>query len=190
MKKTLLAIAYRFCRLVSSALWQLLWLIPVGVLCWYGKTILPQAIQNHFGLDQARDRLTSLEQFAEVMKNNSSLTNPTALLHYISASFSKFAATTRLSTLEITTNILQNICLWGLNILWIVAVIYAIIRTIRLYKAKSSTYEIAASVTRQIQPQLILLQQEIAALRDEIQSLKEENLIESKQQTKKLLSHD
>ena len=190
MKKTLLAIAYRFCRLVAAALCQLLWLIPVGILCWYGEKALPSFIQNHFGLDQARDRLTSLEQFAEVMKNNSSLSNPTAFLHYLSALFSKFAATTKLSTIEITTNILQNICLWGLNILWILAVIYAIIRTLRLYRAKSTTYDIAASVTRQIQPQLILLQEEIAALREEIQSLKEDKMIESHQHTKKLLSHE
>ena len=130
MKKTLVAIARPICRLIASALWQLLWLLPLSVVYWYSKQALPNMIRSHFGVDQAQAKLSSLEQFAELMKNNSSLTNPTAILHYLSAQLSKFSAATKLSTIEITSNILQTICLWGLNILWILALVYAVIRAL------------------------------------------------------------
>lgn len=173
MKKTFLAIARPICRFIASALWQLVWLVPVWCVCWYGKITLPQMIRGHFGVDQAQDRLASLEHLAEVMKANTSLTNPTALMHYLSAQLSRFSISTKLSTLEMTSNVLQTICIWGLNLIWVAALIYAVIRTFKTYKSKTETYDTAAAVVRHLQPQLLLMQQQIMALRDEVHELKQ-----------------
>ena len=188
MKKTLISIARPICRLIASALWQLVWLLPLWGACWYGKLALPRIIRSHFNIDQAQDRLVSLEQFAETMKNASSLTNPTALMHYLSALFSKFSVSTKLNTLEMASNVSQTVCIWGLNLIWIIALIYAVVRTFRTYRSKSATYETATTVARQIQPQLILLQQEILALRQEIQDLKSNAL--TAEHTHKKLPHE
>ena len=190
MKNTLVAIARPICRLIAAALWQLIWLVPVWFICWYGKSALPQMIRAHFGADQARDRLTSLEQFAELMKSNASLTNPTAFMHYLSAQLSKFSAATKLNTIEITSGILQSICLWGLNLLWIIAIIYAVIRTIRLYRAKSEIRSTAIAIAKQLQPQIFILQQEILALREEIQELKTSKQLPQKQRKSHMLTHE
>ena len=172
MKKTLISIARSICRLVSSALWQLVWLIPLGCLCWYGKAVLPLKIRTHFNVDQLQDRLFSLEKFADLMKDNVSISNPTALVHYLSAQLTKFSTTTKLNTIEMASNLIQTICLWGLNLIWIAAVVYAVIRTIRLYRAKTEIYTTAQTVSALLQPQLLLLQQEVASLREEIKALK------------------
>ena len=190
MNKTLVTIARPICRLIAAILWQLVWLVPVWLLCWYGKMTLPLKIRSYFGMDQAQDRLASLEQFAEVMKNNSSLTNPTAILHYLSAQLAKFSAVTKLNTLEITSNLLQTLCLWGLNLLWILALVYALVRILRLYRSKSATHETAVAVARQLQPQLILLRQELDALHEEIQDLKKGNLIENRSVNTQGLKHE
>jgi len=189
MKKTFIMIAHHICRFVSSALWQLVWLVPVCVVCWYGKLVVPDMIHAHFRLDQAQDRLVSLEKFAEVMKANVSLSNPNALVHYISAQLTKFSVVAKLNTLEMTSNICESVCLWGINLLWIVAVIYAVIRTIRLYRAKSEMYETASTVVRQLESKFMLLHQEIAQLRDEIQSLKKVSL-PTAQKNKDPLPHE
>ena len=189
MKKALIAIARPICRLISAALWQLVWLVPLWGIYWYGKHALPSMIQAHFGVDQAQDRLASLEHLAEVMKNNASLTNPAAILHYLSAQLSKLSTTLKLNSIEMTSNIIQTICLWGLNILWILALIYALIRTIRLYRSKSEIHDTANAVAKQIHPQIVLLKHEIASLREEIQNLKNENILNN-QQSKKLPPHE
>ena len=191
MKKAFITIFRPICRLISAILWQLIWFIPVSCLYWYAKQIVPNMLRAHFGIDQAQDRLSSLEQFADLMKNNASLTNPTALLHYLSAQFSRFSVATKLNTMEMTCNILQTICLWGLNILWVLAIIYAIIRALRHYRNKSEIYATSMAIKKQLQPQLILLQQEIATLHREIQELKEmPSLSHNKHNQEKLLPHD
>ena len=190
MKKAFMAFVRPICRLIGAALWQLVWLIPLWGVCWYSKRALPQMIRTHFGVDQAQDKLNSLEQFAEIMKSSSSLSNPTALLHYISAQLSKFSAATKLSTLEITSNILQTLCIWGLNLIWIIALVYAVVRTIRLYRDKANTYNTALSVAHQLQPQLLALQQEISALREEIQELKKAPALPTRAAQEKLLTHE
>ena len=112
-------------------------------------------------------------------------------MHYLSAQLSKFSAATKLNTLEMTSNILQTLCLWGLNLLWIIAVIYAVIRTFRLYRAKSQTYDTAIAMAKQLEPQLISLQQEIASLREEIYQLKEaQGLIEKQDENLLLPPHE
>ena len=85
---------------------------------------------------------------------------------------------------------LQSICLWGLNLLWILAIIYAIIRTIRLYRSKSEIYETSLIISKQLQPQFLLLQQEIADLRQEIQDLKENPALAQENPIGQLLTHD
>ena len=190
MNKTFVTIARPICRFIAAALWQLVWLLPLWCVCWYGKWALPKMIQSHFGIDQAKDRLASLEQLAEIMKSNSSLTNPTAIMHYLSAQLSRFSVSTKLSTLEMTSNVLQTICIWGLNLLWICALIYAAIRTFRLYRSKSETFDTARAVAHQIQPQLVLMQQEIMALRDEIQELKSQQLPPPEESNQPLLTDE
>lgn len=190
MKKTLIAIARPFCRLIVSALWQLVWLLPLWCVCWYGKLALPRMIRTHFGVDQAQDRITALDQIAEVMKANTSLSNPTALVHYVSAQLSKFSISTKMNTLEIASNVLQTVCIWGLNLIWIAALIYAVIRTFRLYRSKSETFDTARAVVHEIEPQLVLMQQEIMALQDEIQELKSGLLPKSKESKQHLLTDE
>ena len=176
MKKTLIAIVSPFCRLVSAALWQLVWLVPVGGLCWYGKMAIPRVIRAQFNIDQAQDRLLSLDKFADAMKNSVSLTNPAALVHYISAQLTKFSISTKLNSMELVSGFLQTLCIWGLNAIWIVAVIYAIIRTFRHYRARTETNVVAQTVVARLTPQLIHLQQEITKLHEELQNLKQTSL--------------
>jgi len=190
MKKMFITIARPICRFLASALWQLVWLVPLWGVCWYGKWALPRMIHAHFGVDRTKEHLASLTQFADLMKANSSLTNPSAIMNYLSAQLSKLSVATKLSTIEMTSNILQTICIWGLNLLWICALIYAVIRAFRLYHSKSVTFDTACAVTRHLQPQLALIQQEIMDLRDEIQELKSQQLPESKKQKNPLLSNE
>jgi len=174
MKKFWLGCARIFCRFIAATLWQLIWLVPVALLCWYGKLVVPSWIHARFNIDQTHDRLVSLEHFADMMKQNSSLSNPTALLHYISAQMAKISVSVKLNTLEATSDILQNVCIWILNLLWILAVVYAVVRIVRAYRARSQAYVLAQQVAYQIRPDILSLQNEVAALRAEIQSLKQQ----------------
>lgn len=160
------------CRFIASILWQLVWLIPLWGLCWYGKLFLPKLIRSQFAIDQLKDRLVSLEQFAEIMKKNTSFSNPTALIHYVSTQLAKISETVKLNTLEVTSDILQNLCVGVINLLWIVALIYAVIRVFKTFHAKTQEYALAHQVARQMQPDIWALQKEVMALRQEIQSLK------------------
>ena len=182
----------RVCRFIAAILWQLVWLVPVCGLCWYGKLVLPQMVRAQFGIDQTQDRLLSLEPFAEIMKHNTSFSNPTALLHYVSAQLSKISVSMKLNTLEASSEIFQTVCIWLINILWIVAVIYAVIRVFKTYRSKSKEYALAQRVARQIQPDIWALQREVMVLREEIQSLKKlsELLIEAKAEEQPLLPHE
>ena len=188
MKKVFVMMTHSICRLFAAALWQLVWLIPVGGSCVYAKFVLPNMIRAHFGVVKMQGEVVALDRIAELMKANASLKNPTALMHYVSAQLSKFSATAKLSTLEMTSNILETLCVWGLNILLFVAVVYAIIRTIRAYRRKTETYDTARAVVRQVQPELQQLHQEIAILRQEIQYLKQQPL--PGQDEQKMISHD
>ena len=174
MKKFWLACARRFCRLVAATLWQLVWFIPVSLLCWYGQLVLPDIIYHQFKIEQTQERLASLEQFAEAMKQNTSLSNPTALWHYISAQLSKISASVKLNTLETTNEVLQNLCIWAIDIIWILAVFYAIIRIVRAYRAKTQAYAVGVQVVHQIRPDILAIQNEISALKAEILSLKQQ----------------
>lgn len=173
MKKFWLACARKICRLVVATLWQLVWFIPFCGLCWYGKVILPEMIQQQFNIEQTQERLVSLEKFAEAMKQNTSLSNPTALWHYVSAQLNRISVSVKLNTLEATCDMLQNLCIWTIYLLWILAIIYAIIRIIRAYRAKTQAYSVAVQVVHQIRPDILILQNEVAALRAELQSLKQ-----------------
>lgn len=172
MKKKLFALARSFCRLISCFLWQLIWLIPVGIFYFYGKLTFPSLIERKFALDQFQDRLISLEHFSATMKDNVSFTNPSALFQYLSAQLTKFSVSAKLNTLEMTSDILQSLCLLGLNIFVIIALIYAFMRSFRLYRSKTEIYDTAHSVVDLLAPQLNLLHQEVLALQDELQTLK------------------
>lgn len=179
MKKLFLAVARPVCRLIVCFLWQLIWLLPVAIGYFYGKSILPTLIRKHFAVDQLQDQLVSLDKFAEVMKNNSSLTNPSAAFQYITTLVSKFSVSAKLNTLEMTSDILQSLAVFGLNLLAIIALIYAVIRTFRLYRSKTETFDTAAVVVAQLHPQLQALHQEILALQDELQKMKEQHRLPS-----------
>ena len=172
MKKFLISLSRVICRLIASVLWQLVWLFPLWGACWYGKMVFPQLIREHFGLEQMQNELAAWQQVAELMKSNTSLTNPTALMHYLSAQLSKLPLTAKINTLEVTCGVLQSLCVWGLNLVLILSLIYAIIRAIRLYRSKTETYETAVVVVRQLQPQLAKLHQEICTLQQELQDIK------------------
>lgn len=172
MKRFLLEFARLFCRFVSAVLWQASWFLPFWGLCWYGKLALPKIIRAQFGVEQAQDRLVSLDQLAEIMKQNTSLTNPTALLHYVSAQLSKMSVSVKLNTLEVTSNIMETLALWAINMLWILALIYAIFRIFKSFRARSQAYALAHQVAKQIRPDIFSLQCELAALREEVQALR------------------
>ena len=171
MKKTVSMFVHPICRLIVSMVWQLVWLAPLWMICWYAKLQAPLMIRAHFNVDQLEERLVSLDKFAEVMKNNTSFSNPAALMHYISAQFSRFSVATKLNTLEMTSHFVQTLCLWGLNLILIVATIYAIIRTIRSYRARTQVYTTVTAIAQELEPKFTLLQQEIKALHEEIQRL-------------------
>ena len=190
MKQTLILIARPICRLVASALWQLIWLLPVWGMCWYGKVRFPEMIRAHFKVDQLEERLASVEKFAELMKNTASLSNPTALMHYISAQFSRFSVATKLNTMEMTSHFFQTLCLWGLNLIWILAVIYAVIRMVRSYRSRSQIFTTTTAVARELDSKFLLLQQEIMTLREEIQSLKKAPCASSPKQEKTNKPHE
>ena len=162
-------------RLIISALWQLVWLAPVALLYWYAQRTLPSFIQAHFGLETIQNKMNTLDNVAEVMKSSTSLTNPTALLHYVSTQLSKLALSFQLNATQMTASVLQSLCSWGLDILWIIAVIYALIRTIRTYRSKSEVYQTALSVVQQLEPQLSSLKEELEALRVEVQQFKQQS---------------
>ena len=179
-KKFLLALFRPVWHLIVAILWQLVWLVPVGLGIWYIKRILPAALNGHFGVDQARDRLVSLEKFVDVIKSAGSLTSPSFLMNYMSAQLSKFTVTAQLHTALMTTQILESMCLWGLNLLGIIAVVYAVIRVFRHFRTRIQTDYVATSVAKKIHPdieelkeQIILLQQQVQDLKDEVAASKE-----------------
>ena len=106
------------------------------------------------------------------MKSTTSVTNPTAILQYISAQFNKFTLSTRLYTTEFTSHLFQLVCIWGLNLLMALAVFYAVIRALRLYKSKSTLYDTTKSIRLALKPDFYQLQTEIDALRQELHQLK------------------
>ena len=173
-KKFLLTLLRPVWQLIVAILWQLVWLVPVGLGIWYIKRILPAALNAHFGVDQARDRLVSLEQFVDVIKSAGSLTSPSFLMNYMSAQFSKFAVTVQLHTALVTTQILESICLWGLNLLGIIAVIYAVIRVFRHFRSRVQTDYIATSVSKKIRPDIEELKEQIILLQQQVQELRHE----------------
>ena len=79
--------------------------------------------------------------------------------------------------MEMASNLLQTLCIWGLNAIWIVAIIYAVIRTFRHYRARTETNIIAQTVVTRLTPQLTHLQQEITKLHEEIQNLKQSSTV-------------
>jgi len=172
LKKFFLFIAHFVCRLISSVLWQLVWLLPLWGLLWYGRFKLPLFIKSHFGVDQIQDRLVSLEHFVEVMKENSSISNPSSIFNYISAQLTKLNFTLKLNTAEMISNIFQSTLLWFMDAIWFIALIYAIIRAIRLFREKSGRYNMAHQIAKQITPEIFALRQDISALQQQVAELK------------------
>lgn len=172
MKKFLMHLGRVICRFVAAVLWQLVWLVPFWGLCWYGKKVLPGIIRSQFGVEQAQRKFDSLDQLAELMKQNTSLSNPTAVLHYMSAQMSKISMSVKLNTLEATSYAFETLAVWVVNLLWIAALVYAVFRVFKAYQAKTHEYALACQVVRQLQPDFVALQNEIAALRGEIYALK------------------
>ncbi len=175
-KKFILSLARFICRIISSILWQLVWLLPLWCLLWYGRFKLPQFMKIHFGIDQIQDRLVSLEHFTEVMKANSSLSNPSAILNYISAQLTKLNFTFKLNTTEMMAHIFQSTALWIMDAIWIIALVYAAIRAFRLFRTKSGQYDIAHQVAKQIAPEIFALRQEICILQQQVAELKRTSL--------------
>ncbi len=181
MKKILLVFARIICRFVAVVLGQLVWLMPLWGLCWYAKLNLPNFIYTHFGIDQTQDRLASLESFAEVMRQNTSLTNPTTLLNYIGVQLSKISVALKLNTLAATGHIMEVLGVGLINLVWILALLYAVIRIVRVYREKSHEYALAQQITKQLRPDILDLQCEVAALREEVRALRENAALTSEE---------
>ena len=179
MKEKFVAIVRPVCRLIAAALWQLVWLLPVYGAYWYGKSVLPSKIAAHFQIDQTRDRLASLERLADQMKQHTSLTNPAMLSQYLSTQLAKMSVSLKLNTLETTNNFLQTLCSWTIHALWILAVVYAVFRAFKAYQARTQTHMVAKQVVHEMNPQMLLLQREMIALREEVHSLKQSLAIAS-----------
>jgi len=186
MNRKFLAVARPICRMIASLLWQLVWLLPFEGICLYLRIRIPTIINAHFGVDQLQDRLVSLEHFADYMKATSSISNPSAMFQYLSAQINKLAVSTRLHTVQMTADVIQSICLWGLSLLMICGVIYAVIRAFRQYRAKSEIYETAITIEKTLSAEFRSLHAEIEKLQQQIAHLQQNYLPEGEKDVPQL----
>ena len=162
-------------RFISCALWQLPWFgLVAGGVWWYKKT-LPVAIQHHFGVDQADIYLQQAVERVRILKNITSISNPSSFISYLSALFDRTSANAKYTSLQLVANTAESITIWALDIIFILACVYALYRVYKAFRADTQKYHFTKSIVNQINPniealhaQISLLQQEVDALKDEL----------------------
>ena len=173
-KNITMATSRRICRLIACALWQLPWLGIVAGAVWWFKRVLPMSIRGHFGLDQAQDRLTSLTAYAKTLKGMTSISNPASFFSYLSALLEKTNANAKYATLQITVSTAEAIVLWALDLIFVIACVYAVYRVYKAYRADTKTYELSKTIVNQINPQIEALNAQLASVQQELDELKNE----------------
>jgi len=173
-KSCLISICRPICRLISCILWQLPWLgLIAGGVWWYKKT-LPIAIQHHFGLDQADLSLQQTIERIKILKSVTSLSNPSSFISYLSALLDRTSANAKYTSLQLVSNTAETLVIFALNLLLILACIYALYRVYKAFRADTQKYHFVKSIVNQINPNIEALHAQISLLQQEIDELKNE----------------
>lgn len=178
-KNIIVSICRPICRLIACILWQLPWLGIFAGGVWWCKHKIPTAIHAHFGLDQAKEDLSFVVAMTKTLKSQASFTNPTAFFSYLGALLERTSTNAKYAALQMTANTAESIIIWGLDLILVLACIYAVFRVYKAWRADTKTYEMTKTIVNQITPsiealsaQITILQQEVSDLKDELKSKK------------------
>ena len=153
--------------LVGALLGQLIWLIPLEIGGWYVYTKLPEWSESYFGIyaaqQMAHDWSVRLAELSEPV-----LWNPATISAYLKALFMSMSTASKVYTLVSLAGIVSGVGRLMTDILGIVAILYAIIRMKRAYRAKTQVHDVAEAVVQILLPEIKKLQTDISELARQI----------------------
>ncbi|MBP5343972.1 MAG: hypothetical protein J6Y85_02735 [Alphaproteobacteria bacterium] len=173
-KSFFISIFRPICRLISCTLWQLPWFGVIAGGVWWYKQTLPVAIQHHFGLDQADLSLQQSLERVRILKGMTSFSNPGSLVSYLSALFDRTSANAKYTSLQMIAGTAETVTIWALDLIFILACVYAVYRIYKAFRADTQKYHFAKSIVNQINPNIEALHSQITLLQQEIDELKNE----------------
>jgi len=174
VKKVIISICRPICRLVACILWQIPWFGVCTGGIWWLKHILPNAINQHFGVTQASENLTIASEYVKALKDITSFTNPTSFISYFSALLDRASASAKYTYLNLIAKTSEAFLTWTLNIVFVFVCIYAICRIYKAFRADTKTYVLTKNIVNQISPGIAALQEQVTALQQEMLELKNE----------------
>ena len=170
MKKYTDSIKSKIIRLSGAFLGQLIWLIPLGVGGGYVYTKLPEWSESYFGVfaaqQLAREWHARLAELSEPV-----LWNPSTIAAYLKALFVSVATTSKAYTLVSLAGMITGIGRLILDILGVVAIVYAVLRMKRAYRSKTQVHDVSAAVCQSLLPEIEKMQVQIAELAQQVERL-------------------
>jgi len=170
MKKYTNSIKSKILRLLGACLGQLIWLLPLGIGGWYAYTKLPEWSESYFGVAAAQQLAQGWNiRLAEL--SEPVLWNPATIAAYLKALFASVAATSKLYTLVSLAGMVSGIGRLVFDILGVLAIIYAILRMKRAYRAKTQVHDVAVAVSQSLLPEIEKMQAQISELTQQVNRL-------------------
>ena len=173
-KNVIVSICRPICRLVACILWQLPWLAIIAGGVWWFKHKIPAAIHTHFGLDQAKENVDFITAMAKTLKSQASFTNPSAFFSYLAALLERTSANAKYTAVQMTASTAESIVIWGLDLVLVLACVYAVFRVYKAWRSDTKTYEMTKTIVNQVTPHIEALSAQIAVLQQEVSDLKDE----------------
>ena len=154
----------KFKRLLKITLIESLWLIPLLFAGWYVKNHLSAWCDSYFGIAEAQNRINFLTERLN-RAGEPVLWNPATIATYIKIGFLSLTAATKLNSLLLISGMSAKIGSLLTTILQFLAIVYAVIRLKRAYRAETQTQSVANTVCRALIPEIESLHKEITELR-------------------------
>ena len=139
-------------RLIISVLWQVPWFGSVWIVIWYVQKNLVTYLTVAFELSAHINNAHLLSERTNLLKKGLSLTNPMGYADYIGAVSADIFAQAKVSTIQQTIRLLSGFFDGVLDIVWMIACVYAFFRVLRTYKSKTQENDIANAVVSKLLP--------------------------------------
>ena len=154
----------KFKRLLKIIFIECLWLIPLLIAGWYVKNHLSAWCNDYFGIAQAEQQIAVLTERLN-RAGEPVLWNPSTIATYVKVGFLSLAAATKLNSLLLISGMSAKIGSMLTTIIQFLAIVYALIRLKRAYRAETQTQSVANTVCRALIPEIESLRKEITELR-------------------------
>ena len=174
LKKIKSFVGIRLKNFLWAVLSQTPWLALVWGGGWYLCATIPATFYAYFGVESAERQLAIMTRYANLTKQLASLSNPTAFFSYMGALFDQSKASLYLSTVRMTADTGISVATGLIYILGVLLTIWFVFRILKNYRLKMQEYRTARSVTQKIIPMLEKIDAELAALKSEIQTLRQQ----------------